>query len=96
MTPRDLTVVDDTESSRFHLLLDGAVVGRADYAIHDDVVTVPHVETDPRYRGNGFAAVLMGAIVDSLRTNGQTIRPVCSYAAAYLRERPDTHDLVAI
>ena len=42
------------------------------------------------------AAVLMDGMVESIRTNGRTIRPICSYAASYLRERPETHDLVAL
>jgi len=94
MSAPDLTVIDDVASSRFTLHLDGEVVGLADYSLDDTVLTVPYVETLPPYRGQGFAAVLMDGVVESLRTNGRTIRPICSYAAGYLRERPDTHDLV--
>lgn len=90
-----LTVVDDADASRFTLLCDGAVLSHADYSIDGTVVTVPHVETVPAHRGNGFAEALMDGVVEAIRANGLTIRPVCSYAASYLRERPDTHDLVA-
>ena len=95
MSVPDLTVIDDVASSRFTLCLDGEVVGLADYSLDDAVVTIPHVETLPPYRGQGFAAVLMDGVIESLRTNGRTVRPICSYAARYLSERPDTHDLVA-
>jgi predicted GNAT family acetyltransferase len=90
-----LTVVDDADASRFTLLLDGAVVSVADYSVAGDVVTVPHVETDPAHRGNGYAEALMDGVVESIRSSGRTIRPLCSYAAGYLRERPETHHLVA-
>lgn len=89
-----LTVVDVPESSRFELLLNGDRVGSADYSLVDDVMTVPHVETDPAHQGQGFAAVLMEGVIDSLRRNSQTIRPVCPYAAAYVRRHPDTQDLL--
>ena len=95
MSPPDLTIVDDSASSRFALYLDGEVVGIADYSLDDDIMTIPHVETVPAHRGKGFAAVLMGGVVESLRANGRTVRPICPYAADYLRERPDTHGLVA-
>lgn len=94
MTEPDLSVVDVPESSRFELLLDGERVGLADYSLAGDVVTVPHVETNPEHRGKGFAAVLMDGVVASLRANGQTIRPICPYAAAYMRRRPDAQVLL--
>lgn len=95
MSDPDLTFRDDTASSRFELHRDGEPVSIANYRIHGDVVTVPHVETHPAYRGNGYADELMAGVIDSLRTNGQTIRPLCPFAAGYVREHPDAHDLVA-
>ena len=97
MTDHDLTVVDDADSSRFTLLLDGEPVGLADYSLggpDGTVVTIPHVETDPAHRGKGFAATLMDGIVDAVRTDGRTILPLCPYAATYMRDRPATHDLL--
>jgi uncharacterized protein len=95
MTDSELTVVDVSEHRRFELLLDGHRVGLADYSIRENVVTVAHVETDPAHRGQGFAAKLMAGVLDSVRSNGQTIRPLCPYAATYMRARPETHDLEA-
>lgn len=90
----ELHVIDVPDVSRFELRLDGQRVGLADYSIDGDVVTVPHVETDPAHRGQGFAAILMDGVIDSLRANGQTIRPVCPYAADYMRRHPETQDLL--
>ena len=94
-TTNDLTVVNVPESSRFELLLSGTRVGLADYSVAGEVVTVPHVETDPAHQGQGFAAVLMEGLLDSVRSNGQLIEPVCPYAAAYMKRRPETQDLLA-
>ena len=94
MPAPDLSVVDVPESSRFELRLAGERVGSASYSLDGDVMTVPHVETDPAHRGQGFAAVLMGGVIDSIRANGRTIRPVCPYAAAYIRRHPESQDLL--
>ena len=93
--PEALTVLDVPEVSRFELLLDGERVGLADYSLDGDVMTVPHVETDPEHQGKGFAAVLMAGVLESVRHRGRTIRPVCPYADAYMRRHPDTADLRA-
>ena len=93
-SPDELTVEDAREASRFELLLHGERVGLADYSIVGDVVTVPHVETDPAHQGQGYAAVLMAGVLESIRANGQSIRPLCPYAAAYMRRHPDSQDLI--
>ncbi len=90
----NLSVVDVPEHSRFELNLDGERVGLADYTLADDLLTIPHVETDPAHRGQGFAATLMAGVVETARERNLQIRPVCPYASSYLRARPDTHDLV--
>jgi hypothetical protein len=71
------------------------VVSHADYSLDGDVVVIPHVETDPRFRGHGWAARLLDAVVDHVRAEGRTIRPICWYAAGYLRDRPETADVTA-
>lgn len=91
------TVVDDTDSSRFELREHGELVGFARYSTGADptVVTIPHVETLPEHRGKGYGAVLMEGVVENLRATDRRVRPLCWFAAGYLRENPDTHDLVA-
>ena len=49
-TSSELTVVDVPEFSRFELLLGEERVGLADYFVANDVMTVPHVETEPMHR----------------------------------------------
>lgn len=95
MSSAELRVVDNPEQQRVELWLAEERVGLADYSIADGVMTVPHVETDPKHRGQGFAAVLMDGVVAHARGHELTIQPVCPYAASFMRDRPDTHDMVA-
>ncbi len=92
-------VVDNVEKNRFELRAsdadDAEVLSLADYRPQGDALVVPHVETSFEHRGNGFAAELMGGVVTNLRKTGRTITPLCPYAAGYLRDRPDTHDVLS-
>ena len=89
------TVTENARDSRYELRIGDELVSLADYRRSDDVLTVPHVETKPSHRGQGFAAMLMDGVIDDLRARSLTIRPTCPFAAAYMRDRPDTHDLYA-
>ncbi len=89
------TVVDNPSDGRYELRIDGDVVGSAAYDLVGPVLSVNHVETDPAHQGKGFAALLMDGVVDDVRARSLSIRPRCTYAAKYMRERPQTHDLYA-
>lgn len=89
-----LVVADRPEHQRYELLLDGAVVGFATYSTSGGVVTIPHVETRADHRGKDFAAQLMNGVLDDVRSRSLTIRPLCGYARAFMKRRPETHDLL--
>ena len=90
-----LAVIDHPDDQRYELHLDGERVGLADYSLSSDVMTIPHVETEPVHRGKNFAARLMAGVLDDVRSRNLTVRPLCSYADAYMRRNPDTEDLRA-
>ena len=87
-------VSENVDAGRFELRLGGELVSIADYQQRDDVVVVPHVETDPAHRGNGFAARLMDGLLDQLRASGRSIAPLCPFAAEHIRDNPRHHDLL--
>lgn len=88
-------VTDNPSESRYELRIEDELVSLADYRRSGDVLTVPHVETKPSHRGQGFAEMLMDGIIDDLRARSLTIHPTCPYAAAYMVDHPDTHDVYA-
>lgn len=88
-------VIDLANEHRYELRLDSERVGSATYRVDGGVMTIPYVETDPVHRGKDFAARLMASVLDDARAQQLTVRPTCSYAAAYMRRRPETHDLMA-
>jgi predicted GNAT family acetyltransferase len=86
-------VTDNTARNRFELEVDGYIVF-ADYVRRGSVVIVPHVEAPPPLRGTGASARFMEGMLALLRTRGERIVPVCSYAASYIRRHPEHQDLV--
>lgn len=97
MSPNhDSTVTDNAAESRFELHnAYGVLLSFADYRDRDGALIVPHVETAPEHRGQGNADRLMDGVVENLRATGRSITPLCPFAADYLRDRPETHDLLA-
>lgn len=89
-------VTDNPEASRFELRdqSTGEIISFADYQNRDGTLVVPHVETSMAHRGQGNADRLMAGIVTHLRSTNRKITPLCPFAAGYLRDRPETHDLL--
>lgn len=94
-------VIENTEAGRFELHRDGEVVSFASYRMSPAVegaspsVVVPHVETAPHHRGNGYAAELMEGLLAQLRESSRTITPLCPFAAGHIQDNPQHQDLLA-
>ena len=83
------------ERARRYELEIGGGVSFANYRDEDGVRAITHVETPPALRGRGYAAELMGAIVEDARGQGRALRPICPYAAAYFKRHPEAGDVLA-
>ncbi|MBX7198969.1 MAG: N-acetyltransferase [Rhodospirillaceae bacterium] len=87
------TFTDNIARGRFELTEDGHTSFAA-YRRAGDVVTIPHVETPVEARGTGAAGRLMTEVVRHARAQNLKIAPVCSYAVAWFRRHPDSHDVL--
>ena len=79
---------------RFEATLDGHV-GRLDYSVNGDVLTIVHTEVDPALEGRGVAGALVRAALDHARASGLKVRPHCPYAASYMERHPESMSLRA-
>ena len=79
---------------RFQAVVDGQTCV-ADYQLADGVMAITHTEVAPQLEGRGIAAALVQAVLDHARANGLKVRPLCSYARAYMRRHPDNDALLA-
>ncbi len=93
-TEPNFAVVENVDGGRFELRRDGVLVGFASYRQQNDAVVVPHVETFPEHRGQGYAARLMEGLLAIIRADGRTITPLCPFAAGHVRDHTEHHDLL--
>jgi predicted GNAT family acetyltransferase len=79
---------------RFEAIVDGESCV-ADYRLTGDVMSITHTEVPPRLGGRGIAAALTQAALEHARAAGLKVRPLCSYARAYMQRHPETLALLA-
>lgn len=79
---------------RFEATVDGHV-GRLDYSVRGDVLTILHTEVDPALEGKGVAGALVRAALDHARATGLKVHPTCEYAASYMDRHPESKSLRA-
>jgi predicted GNAT family acetyltransferase len=95
MDAADATVTLAEGDDRYEITVDGERIGLLDYARRGDVLDLHHTEIDRAYEGQGYGAKLVGDALADIRRRGLTIRPTCSFVAAYVRRHPADADLVA-
>jgi predicted GNAT family acetyltransferase len=83
------------ERSRYELLLDGEVVGVADYRDTGEALVFPHTEIDPSHRGKGLGEILVRAAMDDVLALGRTVVPTCWFVREFLDANPAYADLRA-
>ena len=66
-----------------------------DYRLSGSLLTITHTFVPPAVEGRGVAAQLTQAVLDHAREHQLKVAPMCSYARAYMRRRPETLDLLA-
>jgi predicted GNAT family acetyltransferase len=86
---------NNEEESRYELLVDGRVVGIADYRLDGGTAVFPHTEIDHALRGQGYGEKLVRGALDDVRAGGRRVVPVCWYVAQFIDDNPEYADLLA-
>lgn len=66
-----------------------------DYTLADGVAAFTYTGVPAPVGRRGIAAELVQAGLNTARTQGWRVRPVCSYVDAYIRRHPAEQDLLA-
>lgn len=82
------------DANRFELEREGRVA-IAEYRLRGDTITFTHTYVPPELRGGGIATALVRGALDCVRAQGLKVVPACSFVAKYMREHPETQDLLA-
>ena len=89
-----MTVRDNKARSRFELDIEGNIAF-ANYRATPQAVIITHTETPPALRGRGIASELVRGALDLIRADGRKVMAGCSFVEDYLRDHPESHDIVA-
>jgi predicted GNAT family acetyltransferase len=83
------------QQGRYELMIDGHLVGVADFVLDGSTVVLPHTEIDPAKRGQGLGGILVKGALDDIRARGGVVIPSCWYVRQYIDEHPEEADLLA-
>ena len=67
----------------------------ADYRLGGGEMAITHTEVASSLEGRGIAGALVQAVLDHAQAHGLKVRPLCSYARAYMQRHPETAGLLA-
>jgi len=81
-----LQIIHDSRAHRLSVELEGQT-GLLDYELDGTVMSITHTRVPEPIGGRGVAAELMRSALDLAAANGWTVKPVCSYAVAYLKRQ---------
>ena len=92
----DVAFRDNVYLARVEMVVDGRVAGFVEYELSHDRIELNHTEVFDEYAGQGLARTLVAHVLEGARVRGLTVRPHCSYVAAYLRDHlAEWLDLIA-
>jgi len=66
-----------------------------DYDLSGSLMTITRTWVPEQFRGRGIAAQLTRFALDTARTRGWKVHPVCSYADRFMQGHPEYQDLLA-
>ena len=94
MDREDIDVVHHPVSSRFMADVDGHQA-HLDYELVVDEMHITPTRVPSEIGGRGVAGELVRVALDFARTEGLKVRPLCSYADAWMERHPAYADLRA-
>lgn len=92
---RDMSdIIFNEKDSRYERPVEGHMV-YAQSHMKDDVLYVDYVYAAPELRGKGAAGAFMNDLMVMARAKGWKVKPICGYAAGWLRRHSEFDDLRA-
>jgi predicted GNAT family acetyltransferase len=88
------TILHEPQNNRFTTSVQGHLCV-IDYVLRESVMTITHTGVPPAVGGQGIAAALTQAALETARQNQWRVVPQCSYVATYIKRHPQYADLTA-
>jgi len=81
-------VRDNTQQHRFELDAEGHVAF-SNYRRADGVLTILHTEVPKELEGRGIGSALIRGVLDTARSQGLKVNPVCPFAKSYVERHSE-------
>jgi predicted GNAT family acetyltransferase len=91
--PPTIDIQHQAELQRFVAAVDGAE-GVLGYHNEGRLMVISHTDVPAAIGGRGIAGQLVQAALEHARSEGWTVRPDCSYAAAWVKRHPEYASLL--
>lgn len=82
-----LQIKHDSTAHRFSVELEGQTA-LLDYELDGTVMSITHTRVPRPIGGRGVAAELMRSALELAAAKGWVVKPICSYAVAYMQRHP--------
>jgi uncharacterized protein len=82
-----LQIHHDSRTHRLSTELEGHT-GLLEYELDGNVMSITHTRVPGPIAGRGLAGELMRSALELAAANQWTVKPVCSYAVAYMQKHP--------
>jgi len=86
-------IIHHEPQCRFEHVADGHIC-KIDYQLDGQCMSILHTIVPAEVGGRGIAALLTRAALDTARSRGWRVQPVCSYAATYIQRHSEYADLL--
>jgi predicted GNAT family acetyltransferase len=94
MPDPNVTVRDNTELSRYEILVDDDVAGFSRYTDQAGGRVFIHTKIDPDYEGQGLGSQLARAALDDVRSKGMAVVARCPFIAEFVSRHGEYADLI--
>ena len=87
-------VHDKAKQTYFVDLVDG-YQAKVSYQQSGNVLTIDHSSVPSELRGQGYAGIMMEAVLGKIEQEGFKVIPQCSYVVHYMGKHDEWHHLLA-
>lgn len=88
----ELDIRHQPDARRFEVVVQGTRCV-LDYTLIDGGMAIVHTGVPPAVAGRGIAGELVRSALEFARAQGWKVRPLCSYAVAWMDRHPQFADL---
>lgn len=90
----DIQITNNADKHRYEAFIGNELAGYCEYNLLTDAIMFTHTEVLEAFEGQGVGSAIAKHVLDTARSEGKHVIPVCQFIAGYIRKHRDYADLV--